>query len=430
MKKILKPYTLAAFVLLLCLTALAAPSGKTSPELPSQEQQVKENEADAYSSISLFMNVMQLLRQNYVDPEKVTYKKLMEGAMKGMLRELDPFSAYETPENYQATIEGTQGSFGGLGIVVTNKNNALEVVSTMEGSPGFKSGIHSGDIITEINGDPVKTLELGSCVKKLKGAPGTKVSVTIYRRSDDSSKTFDIERAEIKVPAVNGTNLVAEKIGYIRLTQFSAPVAQELDKAIEKLKEQHIKGLVLDLRNNPGGLLSSAIESASRFIPDNQVIVSTQGRNKDDRQEFKSIPCEKLTDVPMAVLVNENSASASEILAGCLKDHKRAVIIGERTFGKAFIQSIVPLSDKGAVRFTTGKYYTPSGQLIHGEGIKPDIEIIISPETEMKLSRQRSTHPGIIKPEGKGTIKDVQLERAVEILKGISVFSDLGDHES
>ena len=304
------------------------------------------------------------------------------------------------------------------------------MISAMEDTPGFKAGLHSGDIITDIDGEPIKSLQLNDCVKKLKGMPGTKISVTIYRRSDDSTKTFDIERAEIKVPSVKGANLVADKIGYIRLSQFSAPVAQELDNALEKLKDQHIKGLVLDLRNNPGGLLSSAIETASRFIPDDQVIVSTQGRNKDDRQEFKSVPCEKLTDVPMAVLVNENSASASEILAGCLKDHKRAVIIGQRTFGKAFIQSIVPLVDKGAVRFTTGKYYTPSGQLIHGEGIKPDIEISVSPETEMKLSRQTSLHPGVIKPEGHGMIKDVQLERAVEILKGISVFSELGDHES
>lgn len=428
MKKISRLCSSAALAFFLSLPAFGTPT-ETVPSLPKNPQ-IKENDNDAYSSISLFMNVMQLLRQSYVDPEKVTYKKLLEGAMKGMLHELDPFSAYETPENYQHTIEGTQGHFGGLGIVVTNKNNALEIVSAMEDTPGFKAGLHAGDIITEIDGEPIKTLQLSECVKRLKGLPGTKVSITVYRRSDDSTKKFDIERAEIKIPSVKGANIVSDKIGYIRLSQFTAPVAQELDRALEKLKDQHIKGLVLDLRNNPGGLLSSAIETASRFIPDDQVIVSTQGRNRDDRQEFKSVPCEKLTDVPMAVLVNENSASASEILAGCLKDHKRAVIIGQRTFGKAFIQSIVPLSDKGAIRFTTGKYYTPSGQLIHGEGIKPDIEINVSPETEMKLSRQTSVYPGVIKPDANGAIKDIQLERAVEILKGISVFSELGDHES
>jgi carboxyl-terminal processing protease len=390
------------------------------------ENHIPDTEDDAYKTISLFMNVLQMLRQHYVDPEKVTYDKLMKGAMKGMLHELDPFSVYETPEHYKHTVEGTKGAFGGIGVVITTKNRVLEVVAPMEDTPGFKAGIQAGDIITEIDGESTKGMNMADCVKRLKGQPGTKVTLTVYRRSEDVNKDITIERAIIKVSPVKGTKIMEDNIGYIRISQFSAPAAGKLDEALEKLKGKKMKALVLDLRGNPGGLLTSAIEVCSRFLGEGEVIVSTQGRDKKDRREYRSLTCDKALDIPMAVLVNGSSASASEIVSGCLKDHKRAVLIGERTFGKAFIQTIIPLNNNnGAVRFTTGKYYTPDGNLIHGSGIEPDISIPVSIGSEAKLSRQRALFPGQIQPKSKGCIRDVQLQRAVEILKGICLFGEV-----
>lgn len=390
------------------------------------ETKIPDSENDAYKSISLFMNVLQMLRLHYVDPEKVTYDKLMKGAMKGMLHELDPFSVYETPEHYKSTVEGTKGSFGGIGVVITTKNRVLEVVAPMEDTPGFKAGIQAGDIITEIDGEPTRGLSITDCVKKLKGRPGTKVTLTVYRRSEDANKDITVERAVIRISPIKGVKIIEDNIGYIRISQFSAPAASGLDKALEKLKGQNMKALVLDLRGNPGGLLSSAIEVCSRFLGEGEVIVSTQGREKSSRKEFRSLTCDKALHIPMAVLVNGSSASASEIVSGCMKDHKRAVLIGERTFGKAFIQTIIPLNNNnGAVRFTTGKYYTPNGNLIHGLGIEPDISIPVSIGSEAKLARQRALFPGQIRPKAKGCIRDVQLERAVEILKGICLFGEV-----
>ncbi len=391
---------------------------------PPAENKNSDSEKDAYNSISLFMKVMQMLRYHYVDPEKVTYEKLMKGALKGMLHELDPFSVYETPEHYKATMEGTKGQFGGLGIVVTTKNRILEVVAPMEDTPGFKAGIQAGDIITEIDGDPTRAMNLSECVRKLKGPPGAKVALTVYRKSEDSTKTITVERAIIKVSPVKGAKIIEDGIGYIRISNFSAVAAEKLDEAIDKLKKLHMKAMVLDLRGNPGGLLAAAVQICSRFLNEGDVIVSTQGRKKDSRKEFRSLSCDKLLDIPMTVLVNGSSASASEIVAGCLKDHKRAVLVGERTFGKAFIQTIIPLTNKGAVRFTTGKYYTPDGVLIHGSGIKPDIPIPVSIGMRYRLARQTALFPGEIKPNSKGSVKDIQLERAVEILKGICLFRD------
>lgn len=378
---------------------------------------------DGYKSLFLFMNVMQMLRENYVEQDKVTYERLMKGAMKGMLNELDPFSVYETPEHYSRTIEDAKGEFSGLGIVVTSKNNILEVVAPMEDTPGFKAGIQPGDIIMEIDGKSTRSMNLNECIEALKGAPGTSVEVTIYRKSDSSTKKLKIERAIIEVSPVKGTKIMDSGIGYIRLTQFSEPLPEKLDEAIEKLKKQKLKALILDLRGNPGGLMTTAVQVCSRFIKEGKVVVSTQGRKESDKQEFFSLSCDKTLDIPMVVLVDASSASASEIVAGCLQDYKRAVLVGDKTFGKAFVQSVVPLSNKGAVRFTTAKYFTPNKRLIHGSGVSPDIQVKLSEPEELKLISQRSLFPGVIKPDTPNAISDIQLERALEILKGICLYS-------
>ena len=379
---------------------------------------------DGYKSISLLMNVLELLRENYVDPSQVSYDKLIHGALKGMLQELDPFSAYEEPQRFKHTLEETNGAFGGLGIVVTSKNNMIEVVAPMEDSPGFRAGIQPGDIIMEIDGKSTRLMDLQECVNLLKGAPGTKVGLTVYRKSEDSTKELNIERAVIEVSSIKGGKIIDDGIGYIRITQFTLPTAERLDEALKKLKQdESFKGLILDLRGNPGGLLDSAVQVCSRFIKKGELVVFTEGREKSNRVEYHSLACEKMLDIPIVLLLDANSASASEIVAGCLKDYGRAVLVGTRSFGKGSVQSVVPLPDKGAVRFTTAKYYTPSKRVIHGEGIEPNIPINIPADIERKLAQQRAAYPGEVKPNIPGAVSDPQLQRAIEILKGISLFT-------
>jgi carboxyl-terminal processing protease len=383
-----------------------------------------KNQDDAYKAVAEFMNVIHILRENYIDPDKATYDKLIKGAMKGMLQELDPYSIYESREHYKNTMDETRGEFGGLGIVITTQNNALEVVAPMEDTPGFRAGILPGDIIIEIDGKSARNMDLNDCVKLLKGPPGTKVDLTIFRKNDGTTKKITVERAMINVSPVKGAKIIDDGIGYVRITQFSAPTAEKLDEALKKLKKDGgLKALILDLRGNPGGLMSSAIQVCSRFIKKGELVVYTEARDDKEKREFRSMDCDKTTDIPMAVLVNGHSASASEIVAGCLKDQRRAVIIGEKTFGKAYIQTILPLPDGGAARFTTGQYFTPAKRSIHKTGVAPDIVIAPPQADEIKLAAQRSAWPGVIKPDTPGSVTDTQLQRAVEILKGICLFS-------
>lgn len=380
-----------------------------------------------YKSISTLMNVIQLIRQNYVDGDKVSYDKLINGALKGMLRELDPFSAYVPPKPYKNMVEQTEGKFGGIGVIVTYKNKKLEVVAPMEDTPGFKAGIQPGDIITKIEDKDTDGMNLSECVKLLRGRPGSKVKITIYRKEGNESKDLVMERAEIIDSGVKGAKIIDDKIGYIRLSQFNEKTVGKLDEVLEKLKEDDVKALILDLRGNPGGLLTTAIQVCSRFLKNDELVVFTEGRRPSQRKEYHSVECDKYLDVPMAILVDKNSASAAEIVSGCLQDHKRAFLIGEQTFGKGSVQTVIPLADSSAVKFTTARYYTPSEKVIHEHGIKPDIEVALSAKKAYKLAQQRARYPGIVRPEGKEWLTDIQLQRAIEILKGINLYSKNGE---
>jgi carboxyl-terminal processing protease len=383
-----------------------------------------DDEKEAYKSLALFVNVMLLIRQHYVDPEKVSYEKLIQGALKGMLQDLDPFSNYESPKRYSKTQEQTKGEFGGIGIVISVRDHVLEVIAPMEDTPGFKAGIHPGDIITEVDGKSTRNLDLHECSKLLKGPPGSEVTLTIYRKSEDLTKEFTVKRAIIKVSPVKGAKIIRDGIGYIRITHFSAPLADELDSALEELDEQNVRALIIDLRGNPGGLLNSAVEVCSRFLPKGELVVFTEGRKLKDRIEYRSLECKKHTNIPIVILVNGNSASAAEIVSACLQDHRRAILVGEKTFGKGSVQTIVPLNNKGAVRFTTAKYYTPSKKVIHGNGIDPDIDVYVSTQTERQLARQRSLFPGEVKPKTRNSVTDWRLKRALEILEGVCLFTE------
>ncbi len=389
----------------------------------------------AYPSLELFSFVMEKVRKDYVDGQKLTYQELVYGALKGMLNTLDPHSEFMDPEKYKELQNDTQGAFGGLGIVISMKDNFITVVSPMDESPGFRAGIRSGDRIVRINGKSTERMGLQDAVKALRGDPGTDVNITVFRPSSNQMKQFKLARSVIPVDMVKDTNgnkefpLGENKIGYVRLVQFGEKTSSELEKAIQKLKTQGMQGLVLDLRWNPGGLLEQAVEVCEKFLPRGKLVVTTEGRNKaQDSERYANGKGDELRNIPIVVLVNLGSASASEIVAGCLQDYKRAIILGDKTFGKGSVQSILPLSDGSALRLTTAKYYTPSHKVIHEEGITPDIVVPMSEDDDRDVQLKRV--PGGLQTlpetdrERVSHARDVQLERAMDLLKGITLFTE------
>ena len=392
--------------------------------LYSKEVDTTSNRDDAYQNIALFTRALEQIRNNYVDKDKVSYELLIRGAMRGMMDSLDDHSQFLDKDMYDDMQEDTKGQFGGLGIVISMKDNGLSIISPMEDTPGFRAGLMPDDRILEIDGASTDGITLPEAVKKLRGEPGTQVSLKVLRPKTQEVKIYDLERAEIKVPSVKDTRMMEEGIGYIRITQFNEPTAMALQKDIDKLREQGMRALVLDLRNNPGGLLRSAIDVSQKFLRSREVIVSTQGRGEGDEQVFRAGGRERLLDVPMVVLVNGGSASASEIVAGALQDHHRAVLVGEKTFGKGSVQSVLPMEEGSALRLTTAKYYTPSDRMIHELGIEPDIVVPMSPDDWRSLMEQRARaeNPSAFTEPMTNIVTDVQLDRAVSVLRGIMIY--------
>ncbi len=378
-----------------------------------------------YQTIRQFANVLKLIRKNYVDESKIDYQDLIYGAMQGMLTSLDRFSSFITPEEYGKMREETEGEFGGIGVVISMKDGVLTVVAPMDNTPGMKAGILAGDKIIKVNDKETADLTLDQAVNLIKGDLGTVVEITVFRPSTKETKTLTIERAIIEIATIKDTKIVEPEIGYIRITQFNEKSADSLGQELQKFKGKEIKALVLDLRNNPGGLLTSAVDVSSLFIPKRQLIVSTEGRTESRKQEYRSSSEDKYLDWPIAVLINEGSASAAEIVAGCLQDYGRALIVGEKSFGKGSVQSIIEVDDGSAVRLTTAKYYTPSRRVIHDNGIEPDFVVDISDEDAHKLALQRSRIAGSIDDQELKVedIEDKQLSRAIEVLKGLTVMS-------
>lgn len=384
---------------------------------------------DPYSQFKLAAQVMELIRANHVDGDKVTYQRLTYDALKGMVSALDPHSQFMEPEMYQDMQTETEGKFGGLGIVISmSKDNALTIVAPMEDTPGARAGLLPGDRIIKIDGRPTEKMTLQEAVKLLRGEPGTKVTISVFRpKAKDPSerlKDYTIERAEIRVESVKDVKILTDNIGYIRITQFNQPTAEEFRKALDKLEKQGMDALIIDLRNNPGGLLEAAIKVASEFVPRGELIVSTEGRDPRQTQRYYSVGGKRRAQYPIAVLINGGSASASEIVSGALQDLKRAVVIGETSFGKGSVQSVIKLSDGSALRLTTAKYYTPSHRVIHEHGVTPDILVPISEEVERKLMEQRAR--ANLPPEDGEKVEpvaDEQLDRAVDVLKGVKLFA-------
>lgn len=390
-----------------------------------------DGDDNGYSQISIFAKAVQLIRQDYVDGNKTSYHDLITAAMKGMLASLDPHSQFMDPDDFRDMQDDTRSRFNGLGIEVSMKTGLPTVVTAMEDTPAAKAGILSGDQILKVNGASTERMELQDAVNILRGPPGRKVTLTLLRPSTKEIREYTLERVEIKVQSVKGARLLDTeltgpyKIGYVRLIQFNEPTADELSKALDELQKQGMQALVLDLRNNPGGLLNSAVDVCAQFLPPNTKVVSTQGRVASQQREYSTSGAAKeRPNFPMAVLANEGSASGAEIVSGALKDLHRAILVGETTFGKGSVQNVMQLPDGSALRFTTAKYYTPSKQVIHGNGVTPNIRVPMSAEQERALSALRSAEN--IKPEEEKEIiktRDPQMLRAIDALKGVMIYA-------
>ena len=381
-----------------------------------------------FAHMEKFSRVLEQVRRNYVDEDKVTYNKLMEGALRGMLSELDPHSEYMPADRHKALLDDTRQEFGGIGIVVSMRNNWLTIISPMDDTPGARAGLQPGDRIIKIEGKSTEGTGINEAVDLLRGKIGTKVKITIYRSTNEQTLNISLKRERIKTKSVRDLNgkgeykLISDKIGYAKLSGFSDNTSEELEEALVKMEEKGMRGLVLDLRDNPGGLLSQSARVTEKFVKENQLIVSTEGRNakEQDRLIAKS---ETNRGLPLVVLVNEGSASASEIVAGCLQDLKRAKLVGAKTFGKGSVQSILPMRDGSALRLTTAKYFTPSHRTIHNKGIEPDYTVKMTPEQMRDIMMKRS--PGVmetLEPEERDRVAnavDPQLDKALGILKDL-----------
>ena len=350
-----------------------------------------------YKKLDLFSDVLETLNNEYVD--QVDENKVLDAAINGMLQSLDPYSSYMSPENFRNMNAETKGEFGGLGIEITMQAGLVKVISPIEGTPADKAGIKAGDFIIRINDTQVKGLNLFEAVSMMRGKVGTKINLVIRRENVDDELKFTLTRGIIKIREVSA-EVKLNNIGYIRLRAFNQKSHNQLKEKIKSFKSKRLNGYILDLRNNPGGLVSQAIKISDMFL-DTGEIVSTKGRDKTDIKIFNAKKGDIINGLPLIVLINKGSASASEIVSGALKDHKRAIILGETSFGKGSVQSIIPLTNRGALRLTTAKYYLPSGSSISEVGVTPDITVKEKNKKEFRIN----------------TDTDNQLKYAINLLK-------------
>ncbi|MBI4684405.1 MAG: S41 family peptidase [Nitrospirae bacterium] len=405
-------------------------------------------EGEVYEHLKVFTEVLTLVKKNYV--EDVKMKDMIYGAIKGMLNSLDPHSGFMPPDAYKEMQVDTKGEFGGIGIQIGLKDGFLTVIAPIEDTPAYSAGIKAGDKIIKINNEITKDMGLHDAVNKMRGQKGTSVTITIMREGWKDVKDFTIVREIIKVKSVK-YKVMEDGIGYVKINQFQEKTSSDLEVALSSLAKEQLTALILDLRNNPGGLLNSAVEVSSQFIPAGKIVVSIKGRAEEKKEYLTEIEKDtKLTEndirlfnsIPMIVLVNQGSASASEIVAGAIKDWSRAVILGVQTFGKGSVQSVIPLSDGSGLRLTTARYYTPKGISIQSKGITPDIVVKIAPKNgskshpvlrEKDLERhlkndeaeEKPKEPEELAPVEVSGDDDVQLQKAIDLLKTWKVFKEL-----
>ena len=409
--------------------------------VPDNIVNAQSNRQETYKQLNLFGDVFQRVQEQYV--EEVTDKELIETAISGMLQSLDPHSSYLSVESYEDMQVKTKGTFGGLGIEITMEDGFVKVVSPIDDTPAALAGMQSGDLIIAVNGESLRGLSINEAVSQLRGPIGSKIKITVVRNEEEPFE-LEIKRDIIKITSVKHN--VINNVGYIRLTTFSETTTEGLEIAVEKIQKEigdNFLGLILDLRNNPGGLLNQSISVSDAFLNQGE-IVSTKGRKKDDASRVFAKKGDIINGKPLVVLINSGSASASEIVAGALKDHSRAIIIGTRSFGKGSVQSIIPLAGNGAMRLTTARYYTPSGISIQAKGIQPDIIVeagITEANKDKKKNRREENLRGALDNKNKKSkdenpepkikvtvteklIQDNQVSRAIDLIRGISLFSN------
>jgi carboxyl-terminal processing protease len=407
--------------------------------VPGLGPEAQSASSDTFRSLKLFGDVFERVRAEYV--EEVGDQALIETAINGMLASLDPHSSYLDAEKYRDMQVQTRGEFGGLGIEVTMENGLVKVVSPIDDTPAFRAGIEAGDMITHIDGEPVMGLTLSEAVERMRGPVDSTIALRLMRQGSEEPIEVSLARAVIKISPVRAR--AEGDIGYVRLTTFNEQTSSALRDKVEELRkaEPRMRGLVLDLRNNPGGLLDQAVAVADAFL-DKGEIVSTRGRRSDSIQRFNSRPGDLLGNLPIVVLINGGSASASEIVAGALQDHRRAIVMGTQSFGKGSVQTIMPISGQGAIRLTTARYYTPAGTSIQAKGITPDIEVHQASvqllddtsgrrEADLRGRLENDQSASDAQASNGETVDatDYQLARAVDLLRGIALYEGRGTPE-
>ncbi|MBU1091146.1 MAG: S41 family peptidase [Candidatus Omnitrophica bacterium] len=392
----------------------------------------KKEKNELFKQVELFSDSLAIIQSDYV--EEVTPKDLIYGALKGMLSALDPHSQFLDPQTYSELKLDTEGKFGGLGIEITIKDSLLTVVTPIEDTPAWKAGLKANDRIVKIDSELTRNITLTDAVKKLRGDPGTSVILTILREAEKKLLEFKITRDIIKIRNVKEGRILENGIGYIRLIEFRENAVKEMNQALKNLAKEGMNALILDLRNNPGGLLDIAVKVAEKFLEKDKMVVYTKGRIPSQDLEFLSKEAKPIIDIPIVVLINEGSASGSEIVAGCLQDYKRAIILGTQSFGKGSVQTVIPLRDGSALRLTTSKYFTPQGKVIHEKGVTPDIiveegriEIVqesvgleslhVFDDIEEKEDKEKKDQEEVFDYKS-----DNQLMRAVDVLKALKFY--------
>jgi carboxyl-terminal processing protease len=375
-------------------------------------------------NVRYFREVMQLVKENYVGDTPAGYTDLTRAALSGMVSTLDPHSQFMRADEFEETEEELSNAFGGVGMQVEQRDGQVFVVAPIAGTPAERAGMRRGDRLLKIDGKTIENPTVEKTVRLVRGEPDTEVTITVYRPSQNRTIDFKLKRERIRLESVVNPNVGSDGIGYLQITQFSDRTGEEFSDALKNLEKQGLRALVIDLRNNPGGLLDAAVDVCNQFFDKDELIVYTQGRTLESRENFRAKGDHVRRTYPVAILVNGGTASAAEIVSGAMKDTKRAVIVGEKTFGKGSVQSVLELQDGEGLRLTTARYYTPSGVTIHEKGIAPQVEIEISTDDDGKIRLQQS-RPDLTAPAefserfGFQRIEDAQLDAAREVLAGV-----------
>lgn len=421
----------STYLSLLLLVTMVVSSGGTS-----NAQQASGEDSDGFEEIKLFTRVLETVRESYVDPEKVTYEKLINSALEGMLADLDPHCQFMQPKVFSQLQQNTNSTYQGIGITVSSKDSILKVVTVREDGPAARSGLLPGDEILKVNGELTKDVGLSEAINLLRGKPGEEVRLTVRRPSTGELLEMEMVREVINEKSVVDVMMLDERysgghqIGYARILQFSAPTAEELADGLDELEKQGMEAFILDLRNNPGGLLRTAIDVCGEFVKAGTVVLTTEGKpgSPNPPRVYRTSKSKKRRDrdYPLVVMVNNASASGSEVVAGALQDLKRCVVVGTTSFGKGSVQTILPIEGSGgkAIRLTTAKYYTPNHITIHEKGVEPNIRVVLSPAEENALMAW--FYRDQLEPEKKKQAEefvDPQIERSADALKGVLVFS-------